>query len=88
MNVKTAYDKVKFVDITKETKQNLKEDKYPYQCYQCWYGKTNIGLIVWSDANAQYCYYPTPNMSLSLPANVIWDIFDKICGLMALRRLN
>ena len=85
-NIEIKYNKTQFIDITKDVKIRMGNPKYPYEFFQCVYHDTNIGVICWHERNKQYCYCPVED--LALPANVIWDIFEKICELMKTRRLN
>lgn len=85
-NIEVKYNKTQFINITNDIKIHMGNSEYPYEFFQCLYSDTNIGVICWHKENKQYCYCPIEN--LVLPANVLWDIFEKICELMKTRRLN
>lgn len=85
-NIEIKYNRTQFIDITEDVKIRMGNPKYQYEFFQCVYHDTNIGVICWHETNEQYCYCPVED--LTLPANVIWDIFEKICELMKTRRLN
>ena len=85
-NIETKYNKVQFLNITNDVKLRMGNSKYPYEFFQCVYKNHNLGVIAWHDTNKQYCYCPADDMSLT--ANVLIDIYEKIYTLMKERILN
>lgn len=82
------YPNIKFSDVTEQVRINLKDPKYPYFSFQCFFEKTYVGSIVWSDINEQYAFVPNQGIQLTLTETMLRDIGEKISSLMNGRKLN
>lgn len=82
------FPKITFKDVTQELKAKFKDQNYPYECWQCWYGGTYLGLISWSESNEQYGFYPQIDTQIVITAPIMRDIYDKMWKLMKDRVLN
>lgn len=82
------FPKIIFEDATQELKSKIQNPNYPYECWRCWYGKTYLGLISWSDENEQYGFYPQTDMQTVMTTPIMRDIYDKMWELMKNRTLN
>lgn len=79
---------VQYKDVTKDMTIHMGLKNYPYVFLSCSYDNTYFGMIAWDEHIEQYCFFPVTGEQIKMPAQILWEVYEKTYSLMADRKLN